>query len=147
MPHPLVGVWRLHSCEHELPGGRSWRPFGPKPKGRLIYLEDGRMSVMLMDPRRPRTGRGLFEAAEEEQATFARGFMAYTGRWTARGAAVFHQVDVSLFPDWIGRTQRRGFKIRGDRATFETRPFLVEGVRHVARLVWKREPPSQVPPR
>lgn len=138
-PHPLVGVWRLLSCEHRLVGGRIMRPFGKRPEGRLIYSSGGRMMVMIMDPRRPRGASGqLFEANASELAVAAAGFIAYSARWKAVGGRVFHEVDISLFPNWIGGTQIREFKITGRKVRFSTKPFSIKGVTQTASLVWER---------
>lgn len=140
LSHPLVGTWRLIACEHRLSDGRVTRPFGPKPRGRLIYTAEGRMIVMLMDPCRPPARSGqLFEAAEPELVLAARGFVAYSGRWRVLGGKVVHRVEMSLFPNWVGTSQVRAFSIRGRRVTFSTRAFCVRGVKQTARLVWERE--------
>jgi hypothetical protein len=116
-----------------------WRPFGPRPFGRLVYTGDGRMIVMLGDPRRRLASGGLFEANDEEHARASRGFIAYSGSWRTRGSKVFHRVDVSLFPNWVGSTQVRTWETRGRRVSFSTRAFTVNGARQSAHLVWKRE--------
>ena len=138
-PHPLVGTWRLVLCEHRLAGGRVWKPFGPGPTGRLVYTPEGRMIVMLGDPRRKRAAGSLFEATYEELAASAQGFIAYSGTWRVRGSKVFHTVDMSLFPNWVGTTQMREWEVRGRRVSFSTRAFRVDGQRQTAHLVWERE--------
>jgi Lipocalin-like domain len=49
----LVGVWRLvtYSGEHE--NSDETQPFGPNPRGFLIYTADGFVSAQLMKPGRP----------------------------------------------------------------------------------------------
>lgn len=137
--HPLIGVWRLISCEHYLSGGRIGRPFGKKPQGSLIYSAGGRMMVMIMDPSRPRFASGqLFEAASGEWAGAAAGFIAYSAHWRAKGGRVFHEVDISLYPNWLGGTQVREYKITGRKVRFTTRPFMIKGVEQTASLVWER---------
>ena len=58
----LVGAWILESYEADDPDGTVRTPFGPDATGLLVYGADGRMTVQVMDPRRPRwerrAGRG-----------------------------------------------------------------------------------------
>lgn len=139
----LVGTWRLVSCEHRLAGGKVWRPFGPRPRGRLIYTPDGYMMVLLMDPARPRSAsQGIFESSAAERAAAATGFLAYSGRCELRGGKALHRVDLSLFPNWVGTAQLRSFRVRGKRARFWTRPFESRGVAQTALLVWERVSPK-----
>ena len=49
----LVGAWILEAYEAEDPDGSVRAPFGPAPAGLLVYGADGRMTVQVMDPRRP----------------------------------------------------------------------------------------------
>ena len=138
--HPLIGAWRIVSCEHRLSNGSVTRPFGRKPKGRLVYTADGRMIVLLTAANRPLCDSGqLFEARDEELATAMRGVVAYSGRWRAHGDQVRHQVEISLFPNWVGTVQVRAFKLRGRRVSLTTKPFNVRGVKQTACLVWERE--------
>ena len=49
----LVGAWVLESYEADDPDGTVRTPFGPDATGLLVYGADGRMTVQVMDPRRP----------------------------------------------------------------------------------------------
>lgn len=137
--HPLVGTWTLVSCEHRLSDGSLWHPLGENPLGRLVYTPDGAMIVMLMRSDRPRfSSAGLFEGTPEELAAAGEGFIAYSGRCEVRAGKASHRVDMSFFPNWIGTTQLRAYRLKGRRVAFTTRSFSVRGVRQTARLVWER---------
>jgi hypothetical protein len=136
----LAGAWRLVSCEHRRTSdGAVEHPFGPNPKGRLIYLADGLMSVILVDPARPRFESGLFEAKDAEHAAASRGCVAYTGRWSLREGRVEHDVDVSLFPNWMGTKLVRECRLEGQKLILSTTQFAIAGVAYTARLIWERE--------
>ena len=136
----IVGSWRLISCEHRRSDGAVEFPFGPKPNGRLVYAADGRMIVVVTDPARsPARSPQFFEAGERELAEAARGCVAYSGRWSIRGNDVVHDVEQSLFPNWIGNKLVRAFRIDGIRMTLTTAAFLIRDVEFTAALVWERE--------
>ena len=128
---------------HRLEDGSSWYPFGRSARGRLIYTPDGFMMVMLMNPDRPAAASGqLFEASAAERAAAAEGFLGYSGRCAFRGGQVVHEVDLSLFPNWVGSAQLRAYALEKDTVTFETRRFLANGRQQVASLTWSREVPA-----
>jgi hypothetical protein len=54
---PLVGTWRLLSCETKRADGTIDYPFGAQAAGFIIYTDDGYMSVVITS-----SGRDLFEA-------------------------------------------------------------------------------------
>src|SRR6185369_7565794 len=133
----LVGSWRLISCEHRRPAGGVDLPFGPNPKGRLVYMADGRMIVLLTDPARAKArSPQFFEASVEELGAAAAGCVAYSGTWRVRGGDVVHEVEQSLFPNWSGGPLVRAFRLDGDRLTLTTGVFLIRGEEWTAALVW-----------
>lgn len=112
-------------------------PFGPDASGSLIYTEDGRVSVALMEQYRPgledhvladslraRLAAGETDPFTDDQremeARFfwaASGYMAYSGRFTLSGDEVVHHIHLSLCPEWIGTDLRRRFALVGDELT------------------------------
>lgn len=79
----IIGVWQLVSCEGKSSDGQSFLPYGANPKGKLIYTQDGHMSVVLMDPTRPRfRSEDISQASADEIVSAFRGFDAYSGTWT-----------------------------------------------------------------
>ncbi len=136
----IVGSWRLLSCEHRRSDGTIELPFGPKPNGRIVYLVDGRMIVLITDPARPLArSPQFFEATDSELADMARGCVAYSGKWKIRGNEVVHDVEQSLFPNWAGGPLVRAFQKGKNLLTLSTGVFLIRGVEYTAALVWERE--------
>jgi hypothetical protein len=136
----LVGSWKLVSCEHLRADGVVEHPFGRDPMGRLVYLADGRMIVLITDPARPLArSPQFFEAAEPELADAARGCVAYSGRWKIRGSDVVHDVEQSLFPNWGGGPLVRAFRLDGMRLTLTTAVFSIRDAKYTAALVWEKE--------
>src|SRR4029077_11716504 len=72
----LLGTWRLESLRLRMEDtGEVVEPFGPDPRGSIIFTPDGRMMTVITASRRaPPT-------TETEMAAAFRGMMAYTGRF------------------------------------------------------------------
>jgi hypothetical protein len=137
-PKGLVGTWRLVSCAlHD--GDRANHPYGTHPTGFLTYTSDGHMSVMFGDPNRP-----LLENSDWRQntdgdvAATARPFIAYCGPYDLRDGDVSHHVEVSLIPNWIGRTLTRRVVLAGNTLVLATPEMLVDGRTQTATLTWQR---------
>ena len=137
----FAGVWRLISFERILPDGTVERPYGPDPVGRLIYDLEGRMAGQLMRRGRPCFPPGANEAelAGEIRAAF-NGYIAYFGRYRvdAERRVVIHNVEASLYPNWVGGEQEREYEFAGNRLTLTARSGK-PGARRVSRLVWEHE--------
>jgi len=71
----LLGTWRLESLRLRMEDTEEVvEPFGPDPRGSIIFTPDGRMMTVITASRRtpPMT--------ETEMAAAFHGMMAYTGR-------------------------------------------------------------------
>ncbi len=53
------------------------------------------------------------------------------------GEIVYH-LDVSLMPNWIGKTERRFWSVTDDTLTITTPPLLVGGKMQISTLVYQR---------
>src|SRR6266850_4867206 len=139
----LVGSWRLISFEERTTDGGGVIPvWGPSPAGRLTYDSGGRMSVQLMNPRRPtfaspdRLGGTVDEVREAYQ-----GYLAYYGTYSVdlTAGAVIHHVEGALYPNDIGTDLRRSFQLNGRRLRLSTTPILRGGRTSTFDLNWERE--------
>ncbi|WP_405937247.1 lipocalin-like domain-containing protein [Streptomyces sp. NBC_00726] len=119
----LVGVWRLVAF-HELDDadGRGEGPLGEAPRGRLVYTENGHVSVNMM------------RTAGEAGGTR---YMGYAGTWRLTGGQVVHRIEVTPRPDWVGTEQSRDAVLEGNRLTLRA-DTLLQGVQHRRVLVWER---------
>lgn len=135
----LVGTWRLVAYEVRSEGGEVSQPFGTDTLGYLLYGADGHMSATVMRPGRPTFGAGdLLGGTTEEKVKAAEGYISYCGTYRVAGDRVVHHVELSLFPNWIGGDQERLVSLERDRLTLSTAPFLLQGQRRSAHLVWER---------
>ena len=77
----FVGSWSLVSWTRTTDDGQTTYPYGEDAFGRIAYLPNGRMAVVLM--RRERAAVSSDRSEEltpEERSTLASGFFAYSGR-------------------------------------------------------------------
>ena len=80
----------------------------------------------------------------EEWTAAARSYVTYCGRYDVTADAVSHHVELSLFPNWVGRDQLRFVELDGDQLTLTTPPVQAGG-QTVNRLVWERARQSGSP--
>jgi len=138
----LVGTWSLVRWT-----SGTVEPFGPDPRGTLVYTAAGTMIACFMRSARPPLGpamdayrdyrlgraalpRGLDRPRLETQLLdAAMSFNAYSARYFVEGDLVHHDVEIAMLPDWIGKRLTRRFRIEGDQLTLS---FGADA------LVWRR---------
>jgi hypothetical protein len=137
--NPLIGTWKLISWETRSNDGQVQYPFGQDATGYLFYTQDGYMSVTIMKAQRGKfAGGDLLGGSVDENAHAAESFLSYCGRYEFNGDSVMHQVELSLFPNWVGVEQMRLAALAGTRLTLSTRPMLVGGMQQTAHLICER---------
>jgi lipocalin-like protein len=137
--NPIIGTWRLVSWENRDESGKVNYPLGKDALGYIMYNPDGYMFVAIMSPERTKFAAGdLLSGTTEERALAAGTYVSYCGRYEFRGETVIHQVELSLFPNWVGVEQERFVEVRGDRLELSTRPMLFGGMQRSAHLIWER---------
>ena len=135
----LIGTWRLLSWEAVRAEGGVQRPFGAGPLGYLVYTDAGRMLTTISRAGRASIGGDLLTGPEAGRAVAFASFVAYSGTFSVVGEHVLHHVEMSLFPDWVGTTQRRRVEIDALARLLVLRPEVIPGsgaVEHVLR--WER---------
>jgi Lipocalin-like domain len=140
-PHTLIGGWRLRTWVAIADDGSETRPMGDAPDGLLTYTATGTMIGIMGPADRPR-----FEAddvtggSDVERARAFSTFIAYGGRYEVTGDTVTHDVETSLFPNWIGTRQRRRWELdaEGRMLTLTSPPLVLGGMTRIQRLVWER---------
>ncbi|AKM01391.1 MULTISPECIES: lipocalin-like domain-containing protein [Burkholderia cepacia complex] len=138
----LVGAWRLVSYEvRPRDGSAVAYPLGRDVRGWILYTPDGYMSAQLMAAGRPPyTDGDLHGGTVDERATAARGYIAYSGPFRVDDdGTLTHEMDVSLYPNWIGNVQQRVVMLDGDRLQLGTAaPARIDGREVDAVLLWAR---------
>jgi hypothetical protein len=135
----LEGSWRLLAVEGRSNGRAISRPFGAHPIGHLVYMPNGRMSVMLMAGDRARFGtHGIGAGSGREKAAAFDSFLAYTGRYERLENRVIHHPDVASIPDFVGVPEERFVLLEGDRLTLSTPPMLEKGQIRTFAVIWQK---------
>lgn len=113
---PFLGSWKLKSAEVTNAEGQVSQPYGPNPKGMIIYTDTGNFSAQVVNPDRPQfeSGDQLKGTPEEIEANY-KGFVSYFGsfEYDSENGFVLHHVECSLFPNWEGKPQKRFIEISG----------------------------------
>lgn len=112
----IVGTWMAVS-QYVDQGGKKLEPFGPDPKGTVVYDAQGRFVLVLQRATLPRfaSNNRLTGTAEENKA-IVQGSIAYFGRYSVdekAGKLKLHY-DGSTFPNWDGEDQTRNIELSGD---------------------------------
>ena len=131
----LTGAWSLLDWSVQDAAGKRSQPFGESPLGILVYTADGTMCSSFARAARAPLGVSLAEISaarrywmggggEPPRATLRERFVeaalhfnSYGGRYTVEGERVHHDVEVALFPDWIGKRLTRTYRVDGARLT------------------------------
>jgi hypothetical protein len=143
----LEGTWRLVAVEGRSDGRTISTPFGRHPIGQLVYMRDGRMSVMLMAADRAKFGsHGLRAGTGPEKAAAFDSFLAYSGRYERLENRVIHHPDVASIPDFVGVPEERFVSLEGDRLILSTPPMLEDGQIRTFAVVWQRVRDHAAPP-
>lgn len=94
-----------------------------------MYNPDGYMSAQLMQQGRPAYASGdLHTGTKDEMAEAAHGYLAYAGKYELdeENQTVYHTMNVSMNPTWLGDTQPRVFKLEGNTLSIENGNNLIK---------------------
>jgi hypothetical protein len=134
----IVGSWTLVSSVVER-GGNRIEPFGPNPKGALIFDANGRYAAMIMRPDLPKLASdNRTTATPEEAKAIVAGSIAHFGSYALSDAdkTITFRIETSTHPNWDSTEQKRSFTISGDELKYVGISAVVGGAS--ATLTWKR---------
>ncbi len=77
-------------------------------------------------------------ASLEERAGAADSYLSYCGPCEIEKGKFRTEVEVSLFPNWVGGYQERYYKIDGRTLSVSSTPTLVDGKEAVGYLIFER---------
>ena len=98
-------------------------PFGEHAQGTLIYTADGWMSAQLTARDRPSLATDDVAAGPDaKRAAAYSSYLAHRGRYRAEDGVVIHEVQMSLFPNWVGTQPVRLCELAGATLVLRTPP-------------------------
>lgn len=138
----FTGTWRLLACEGRWSDGRVSRPYGENPGGLLMYDGQGCFAGQIVTQGRPAFATGnLLKGSDAEVRAAFEGYVAYYGSYAvdeAQGLMV-HEVEGSLFPNWIGDKQVRRYEFTHDgKLELSTMPIRGSRADLTVVLLWER---------
>lgn len=139
----LIGSWSLvELIEVPVNGGEITHPMSQQAQGLIIYHPDGYMSAQLMNPnRKPSHNQHWTEGTPEEYTQEGSTYLAYSGPFHAdeERQLVSHTMQVSLFPNWTGQTQKRIVVFKDGLLHLESHePFIANSRLVTHKLTWKK---------
>jgi hypothetical protein len=135
----IVGTWRLASFHGRNANGDLRPALGENAQGLLVYTAEGYMIAILSEVGRiPFRSHDFRGGTPEEALAAIKSYISYSGRYEVDGDTVTHHVEMSLFPNWIGREQARNLKFAGGNLILSTPSFLLSSGEWTFELVWQR---------
>ena len=116
----VAGTWQPVTATVEI-DGRISMPYGPTPKGKLVFTDDLHFVELLFDPRIPKVKSNVRGGGtDEENKAILSGILALEGRYTLDLDGHFsgNTVEGSSFPNWIGdvrTTKELTMRLEGTR--------------------------------
>lgn len=138
---PLAGTWMLKAVEVILPDGThaTDTAYGKNAKGILLIDADGRYSLQIFRPDRPKFASGdKRRGTPEEYASALLGMSTHIGHIemdTVNKTLQFN-IDYAAYPNWDNTAQIRKFKLTGDELYYEVPSKAAAGTIPVS--IWKR---------
>lgn len=138
----IRGRWNILSWEQVYDDGRVVHPMGTELDGFIEYSTYGMFCVIAKKGRPHFSSGGQWSASDAEKAGAYGSYLTYAGGYEVQGNVIQHHVRHSLFPNWVGGSQRRVAILEGDVLALTAR--LEEGTSEArtARLVWQRAMPG-----
>jgi hypothetical protein len=126
----LVGTWRLvRAVAWDRAGNALAEPYGGNGVGRIVFSPDGRMAVMMIDPR------------PDLPAGARRDYSGYSGPYSYDGRTLTTRVDTAPDASRIGSAQVRGVRFEDGLMVLRPPPREQDGGFEQRELYWERIAP------
>jgi len=118
-------------------------PLGRNVRGLLSYSENGMMSAQLGSAMRPNFADNDFRKGSDIEIREAfNGYISYFGTYkiVEKSGIIIHDVQMSMFPNWINTKVKRYFKFSdGEQIlTLKATPIDYEGIIMTPTLIWQK---------
>ena len=140
----IVGTWMLVAVNAERADGSKGEPFGPNPKGTIIFTADGHFSLVQLRAELPKiAANDRAKATAEEAKAIVDGSIAYYGTYTVNEAekTIAPKLDGGTYANIVGGPEQKRIitVLTADELKF-TNPRTPAGF--TLLTVWKRAPVS-----
>jgi hypothetical protein len=110
MREQLVGTWNFVIAEITAADGKKTLPFGDKPKGQIIFTQDGHFSQVHISSGLPRVAsNNRLAGTDADNRAIVQGTLALFGTYTVDEAkkTLTFNITASTFPNQEGTSQTR----------------------------------------
>ena len=150
------GIWKLNEWTVEKPDGKKTYPFSGNVSGYLMYHPNGWMSANLMQNDRINISDDRLKISKishllknKTEISFegdlletiknffmaSNGYVSYAGTFNADDSNVYHNIELSLLPQWVGTTLIRKHSF-SSKNTLLTLSAEFNGFKDL--LIWKK---------
>jgi hypothetical protein len=138
----IVGAWTLESVTSEMEDGKKGDPFGPSPKGVIIFSNDGHFSLFQSRADLPKiAANDRTKATPEEAQSIVASSIAYYGTYSIdeKSNVISVNIDASTYANLATvPNQKRTIRLlTPDELKFDN-PRTPNGM--TLRTAWKRVP-------
>ena len=110
----IVGTWRTASIYNEMDGKKT-NLYGDKPLGLSMFDRSGNYITFLSKPDLPKMStKNRQKGTDAENRAIVQGSIAGYGTYTVEGDSVSIKWIASSYPNRVGTTEKRTYKIAGD---------------------------------
>lgn len=135
----IKGRWGILAWEQIYDDGRIVLPMGKELEGFIEYSDHGMFCVVSKKGREAFKTGGQWDAADAEKAAAYNSYLTYAGQYDVEGGnTIIHHVHYSIFPNWIGGSQRRAVEFDGETLALTARLEAGTPEARIAKLSWKR---------
>jgi hypothetical protein len=106
----LVGTWNLVIAEITAANGTKTLPFGPSPKGQIIFTADGHFSQVHVSSGLPKiAGNNRLNGTDADNKAIVQGTLSFFGTYSVdeEKKTVTFNIVASTYPNAEGTTQTR----------------------------------------
>ena len=141
-PLSLEGTWVMTGAYEIHADGSRTTNYGEHPQGLFMVDKQGRYSMQIFRPGRPKFASGVkAQGTPEEYRQAVIGSSTHTGQVegdTAKHKLTF-RIETSSFPNWEGSTQVRDYTYVDGTLTYSV-PAAASGNGTVAYSIWRHAP-------
>ena len=115
----LTGTWTWVSIEGTRPDGTKYQPFGPTPKGFVVFDGNGRFAFLLTSSGRPKFATNNREqGTPDEYKAAMQGSIAYSGTHSINDKTLIFNIEASTYPNAEGIQQKRTIALTDDELKY-----------------------------